>query len=237
MKPCFSISMEGLKKDYAGRMVLDIDELVLDSSRTYALVGPNGSGKSTLLKILGGVIDASDGGVVVQGEVSAEELRVGFMPQKAYSFSVSVFRNVALVLEGSGLSRSEINERTSSALDAVGISDLADARGSALSGGEAQRMALARILVRDLDVALLDEPTASMDITATLLVEDALAKYREKTGCLLLVATHAPSQARRIADSIVMLNEGRVVECGGAEEVLLQPSSAQGREFLSYWSV
>ncbi len=237
MRPPFSIAVEQLKKGYADRMVLDVDNLVLESGHTYALVGPNGSGKSTLLRILAGVIDASEGGIAVHGDVHAEELHVGYMPQKGYSFGFSVFRNVALALEGNGLTRSEINERVTSALDAVGISDLADARGSGLSGGEAQRMALARILVQDLDIALLDEPTASMDITATMLVEDALAKYREKTGCLLLVATHAPSQARRIANSIVMLSEGKVVECGDAQKVLLQPASAQGREFLSYWSV
>lgn len=237
MRPPFRLSIEKLKKDYAERVVLDVDELVLDSGHAYALVGPNGSGKSTLLRILAGVIDASEGGVVVHGDSNSEELRVGFMPQKGYSFGFSVYRNVALALEGSGLTRNEISERVISALDAVGISDLADARGSSLSGGEAQRMALARILVRDLDVALLDEPTASMDITATMLVEDVLTEYREKTGCLLLVATHAPSQARRIANSIVMLSEGKVVECGDAQDVLLQPASAQGREFLSYWSV
>ncbi len=237
MRPPFSLSIEQLKKSYANRIVLDIDRIDVKSGHTYALVGPNGSGKSTLLRILAGAIDANDGGVVVHGDIRAEELRVGFMPQKSYAFGLSVFRNVALALEGCGLSRGEVSERVASALDAVGISDFADARGSSLSGGEAQRMALARILVRDLDVVLLDEPTASMDISATLLVEEALAKYREKTGCLLLVATHAPSQARRIANSILMLSEGRVVECGEVQDVLVQPASAQGREFLSYWSV
>jgi ABC-type phosphate transport system ATPase subunit len=88
-----------------------------------------------------------------------------------------------------------------------------------------------------LDVVLLDEPTASMDIAGTLKVEAALASYRERSGCLLVVATHAPSQARRIAERAVMLSSGSVVEQGSTEGVLTSPESPAGREFLSYWTV
>ena len=237
MNASFKIEVNALRKEYGDRVVLDADGLVLESGRSYALVGPNGSGKSTFLKVLSGVVDQTSGYADVVGDVPRDQLAVGYMPQKSYVFGFSVFKNVSLALASSSLSKSEKGERVGRALDEVGMAAFADARGSGLSGGEAQRVALARMLVQDLDVLLLDEPTASMDIAGTLLVEEALARYREKTGCLLVVATHAPSQAHRIAEDAVMLSGGSVVEFGETAKVLSNPESDAGREFLSYWAV
>ena len=236
MSAQFSLTAHNLRKEYGDRVVLDVEDLVLQSGRSYALVGPNGSGKSTLCKVLSGVIDQTSGYVDVEG-APRDSLAVGYMPQKSYAFGFSVFKNVSLALTSSGLGKAEIEERVKKALEEVGMIQFAEERGSGLSGGEAQRVALARMLVRDLDVLLLDEPTASMDIAGTLLVEEALARYRERTGCLLVAATHAPSQARRIADEAVMLDGGRIVEFGPTDYVLEHPSSEAGRKFLSYWAV
>lgn len=233
----FQLRACGLRKEYGERVVLDVDNLALSSDRSYALVGPNGSGKSTFLKVVSGVLDQSSGFVEVTGERSRDELAVGYMPQKSYVFGFTVFKNVSMALSSSGLLREEVEARVNRALEEVGMSAFAHEKGSGLSGGEAQRVALARMLVKDLDVLLLDEPTASMDIAGTLLVEEALARYRERTGCLLVVATHAPSQAHRIATDAVMLSGGRVVECGTAEHVLSNPESPEGKAFLSYWTV
>ncbi len=231
----FSLAANALRKDYGDRAVLDVDGLVLESGHSYALVGPNGSGKSTLCKVLSGVIDQTSGYVDVAGEMARDEQTVGYMPQKSYVFGFSVFKNVSMAISGLGLPSDEVRKRVEKALEEVGMSAFADKRGSGLSGGEAQRVALARMLVRDLNVLLLDEPTASMDIAGTLLVEGALQRYRERTGCLLVVATHAPSQALRIADEAVMLADGRMVEFGSTDRVLSNPTSPEGREFLSYW--
>ena len=233
----FSVEVRGLRKAYGERVVLDVESLSLVAGRSYALVGPNGSGKSTLLKVLSGVVNATNGSIDVAGGVARDAVTVGYMPQRSYAFGFSVFRNVSLALDGSGLPKPEVNDRVRVALDAVGMGAFSEARGSGLSGGEAQRVALARILVRDLDVVLLDEPTASMDIAGTMLVEEALARYRQRTGCLMVTATHAPSQARRISDEAIMLSAGRVVESGTTSDVLTHPTSAEGREFLSYWSL
>lgn len=237
MSASFSLHVRELRKTYGDRVVLDADGLTLDSGVTYALVGPNGSGKSTFLKVLSGVIDQTSGHVDATGEKGREELVVGYMPQKSYVFGFSVRKNVELALASSGLSAAEVSSRVDEALAAVGMAAFADARGNGLSGGESQRVALARMLVKDLDVLLLDEPTASMDIAGTLLVEEALARYRKRTGCLLVVATHAPSQAHRIADEAVMLSGGRIVESGPTARVLTAPESEEGRAFLSYWAV
>ena len=236
MSAPFQLTVNHLRKDFGNRTVLDADGLQLESGRTYALVGPNGCGKSTFLRVLSGVADQTDGFVDIAG-ATRDSLSVGFMPQKSYVFGFSVFKNVALALSSSGLTRAQVDERVNNALSAVGMSALAQERGSGLSGGEAQRVALARMLAQDLDVLLLDEPTASMDIEGTLLVEQALAAYRERTACLLVVATHAPSQARRIAADVVMLSSGRVVEFGPTAQILEHPQSDEGRAFLSYWTV
>ena len=233
----FCVKLQGLRKVYGERVVLDIDDLGFEAGRSYALVGPNGSGKSTLLRVLSGVISASGGTIDVEGDVLRDDVRVGYMPQKSYTFGFSVARNVALALDGMKLSKSEVTARVERALRDVGMWEMADARGSGLSGGEAQRVALARLLVRDLDVVLLDEPTASMDIAGTLLAEETLARYRERTGCLTIMATHAPSQAHRISHDAVMLAAGCVVEKGTTDQVLSHPTSEAGREFLSYWAV
>ena len=233
----FSVELHGLSKSYGEHTVLDVRELVLESGLSYALVGPNGSGKSTLIKIVSGVESATAGSIDVVGGKTRESLSVGYMPQKSYVFGFSVFRNVALALSGSSMTREEIDARVREALAAVGMEDKQAQKGSGLSGGEAQRVALARMLVQDLDILLLDEPTASMDIAGTMLVEEALRAYRERTGCLLMIATHAPSQANRIADAAIMLSGGRVVENGPVKDVLTHPESDEGREFLSYWAV
>ena len=237
MRAPFTLHVHELCKRYGDRVVLNADGLVLQSGRSYALVGPNGSGKSTLCKVLSGVTPQTSGYVDVEGGATRDDLTVGYMPQKSYVFGFSVFKNVSMALDASGLARDEVQKRVERALAEVGMGAFADARGNGLSGGEAQRVALARMLVLDLDVLLLDEPTASMDIAGTLLVEEALARYRERTGCLLVVATHAPSQAHRIADEAVMLSAGRVVEFGPTAEVLSNPTSDEGRAFLSYWAV
>lgn len=237
MNASFSLHINNLVKEYGSRTVLNVDGLVLESGHAYALVGPNGCGKSTLCRVLSGVIDQTSGYVDVQGEASRDSLVVGYMPQKSYVFGFSVFRNISMALDGSGLNSDEICERVEWALAEVGMSEFAQERGSSLSGGEAQRVALARMLVRDMNVLLLDEPTASMDIAGTLLVEEALARYRERTGCLLIMATHAPSQAHRVADETIMLSAGHVAEFGPTDRVLANPESEEGKSFLSYWAV
>ncbi|MBQ9068126.1 MAG: ABC transporter ATP-binding protein [Eggerthellaceae bacterium] len=233
----FSVLVEGLRKQYGNRVVLSIDSLALDSGVSYALIGSNGSGKTTLLRALAGTSKPNVGVIDVSGVVTRNQVRVGYMPQKPYVFGYSVEKNVAMAIASAGLPKQEVDRRVADALSAVGMGELARARGNTLSGGEAQRVALARILVSDLDVMLLDEPTASMDIAGTLQVESALADYRLRTGCLMLVATHAPAQAKRIADQAIMLHEGRLVEQGAVGEVLEHPVTEEGRSFLSYWQL
>lgn len=237
MSARFQVHIDSLTKTYEDRTVLSVDSLTLDAGVLYALIGSNGSGKSTLLRALAGTAGISSGTIGVSGERTKDQVTVGYMPQKPYVFGFSVFRNVSLAIPAGTCSAQEARERVQHALEEVGMERMQQAHGNTLSGGEAQRVALARILVRDLDVVLLDEPTASMDVEGTLQVERALASYRARTQCLTVVATHAPAQAKRIAERAVMLDKGRVVEEGPIDDVLLRPSTDAGRSFLSYWQL
>lgn len=225
------VEMRSLEKRYADRVVLHLDRLELCPGRSYALIGPNGAGKSTFLRIVAGRL-APTAGTVISRAAS-----VGYMPQKGYVFGFSVRKNVSLAVEAAGFAGSERDRRVEAALEVVGMREFARAKGSELSGGEAQRVALARMVAVPHDLLLLDEPTASMDVRGTRLAEQALADYAADAHCAVVVSTHAPSQALRIAQEGIMLCDGAVVESGPIEDVVRAPKSDQGREFLAYWAM
>ena len=114
----FIVRVVGLRKEYGQRCVLDIDRLSLKSERSCALVGPNGCGKSTFLRILAGAEAPTEGSIDVEG-VPRDDVRVGYMPQKSYVFGFSVFRNVALALDSSGLAKGDVEKRVAEALDVL----------------------------------------------------------------------------------------------------------------------
>ncbi|MBQ9020396.1 MAG: ABC transporter ATP-binding protein [Eggerthellaceae bacterium] len=215
---------------YGEDVVLDIPELTLEAAGQYAVIGPNGAGKTTLLRILAGTLEPSEGTVSVPQAWS-----VGYLPQHPFVFNLSVYRNVDMAVQDAGLSHSEREKRVNEALEIVGMSDLISARGTELSGGQAQRVTLARVFAQHHNLLLLDEPTSAMDIKGTIIVEDALKRYLDQYQATLVVCTHAPSQAQRISNKIIVLEEGRIVEQGPTVDILQNPQNEMVQEFLSYW--
>ena len=225
------IKFEAVKKYYGDRLVLDIPELTLQPGKRYALIGPNGSGKSTLLKLISGALNADEGSILIADE---HKKRIGYMPQRPYAYSFSVLKNVAIAVRGKNPAAKELAK---TALQNVGMSTLLKARGNTLSGGEAQRMAFARMIVEDRPLILLDEPTSSLDIPGTLLVEQAFDAYCKRTGCTVIFATHALSQAERMADEVIFMSHGQVVTCGPVQEVLRAPQDARTASFIRFWQL
>jgi ABC-type sulfate/molybdate transport systems ATPase subunit len=222
------IELKDVKKIYDERVVLDIPHLVFDLKKRYALIGVNGSGKTTLLRILAGVLKPDS------GEVTSTTLNnMGYMPQSPYAFRFSVEKNVAIALDKEQVSKDQVLE----ALKAVGMDHLQHAYGNQLSGGETQRMALARMIVKPRNLLLLDEPTASADIRGTSQIEKALLKYVDDNNCTLILSTHSPAQALRLVDEVLFLDEGRVIEQGSADDVLHHPKHPVIREFLDHWKI
>lgn len=224
------IELSSVIKRYGAKIALDIPDLIIGSGERVALIGPNGSGKTTLIRLIAGVI-APDAGTIQTGVLSRGE--IGYLPQHAYAFDLSVQQNVELALEH-GHDRAKIARE---ALSRVGLLPLAHARANCLSGGETQRMALARILARRRKLLLLDEPTASADIQAIDQIERAILDYAKETGCTLVFSSHAPSQAMRLSTRVIALDGGKIGEQGETAHVLQTPQAESTRAFLAHWKL
>lgn len=222
------ITLNGITKAYAGRIVLTVEQFTFLHGVKYALIGPNGSGKSTLLRILAGAIEPTAGTVTLENGLREQ---IGYMPQQPYAYSFSVLKNVTMALKGVPNAEQLARE----ALKSVDMLDFLQAKGNRLSGGETQRMALARMIAKPRSLLLLDEPTSATDVSGNDCIEHALTNYCRKTGCALIFSTHSLAQARRLADQVIVLDHGRLVESGTAENVLLHPQSEEARQFIRFW--
>ena len=210
-------------KTYEGRCVLDYPGMEVIPGKIYAVIGANGSGKSTFAKILSGILPADKKGKHVSGGT------IGYMPQKNYAFRMTTKANILL--------NGKDEARSNALMDAIGLRELENKRADRLSGGETARMALVRLMMKRYDVVLLDEPTAAMDMETTLLSEKLIVEYVRETGCALILVTHSLQQARRIADEVLYLHKGKLLESGPKEQVLSAPQRAETRQFLEFYGV
>lgn len=216
------MKIPAFSKTYSGRCVLQMSETELLPGKIYAVIGANGSGKSTLAKVLSGA-ERPDGAVSL-----APEETVGYLPQKSFAFRMSVRQNVLI----NGADRS----RADDLIDALGLSPLSDKPAQRMSGGETARMALARLLMRDYGIIVLDEPCAAMDIEYTERAERVIREYRDRTGCTVVLITHSLAQVNRMADEIIFLSGGRVMSSGAADKLLSAPSSPELKRFLEFYA-
>lgn len=208
-------------KCYDGISVLSMPEFEWVPGVIYAVIGANGSGKSTLAKILSGTLKSD------QKQKEFAEVQIGYLPQKPYAFRMRVDRN--LRLNGTD------EKRTEELLNAMGLSALRQKRAQKLSGGETARLALARLLMRDYGLLILDEPTAAMDMESTAAAEKMILAYRDRTNCAVVLITHSIQQARRVSDQILYLENGRLIENGKTDQMLREPSKSETERFLHFF--
>lgn len=220
------IKIEKLKKSYFERTVLNIPSLHIKKGEVAVAIGANGSGKSTLLKILAGTLKQSEGNFKIGGKSL-------YLPQQSVPFSKSVYENVMFSMQD----KRNAEERCKEVLTALGLWSLKDKNAKTLSGGECQRLALARIIVNNCDVLLLDEPSSAADIESIELIENAVLEYRIKTGCSVLMTSHLPSQAKKLADRIIILDNGNIAEQGSVEQLLNNPTNDWVKKFISQWKI
>lgn len=217
-----------LTKTYDGKMILALPPLAFEPGKIYAVIGANGSGKSTFARLLAGIIRPDNGREPFAGKTS-----VGYMPQSSFAFRLKTRSNVLLSCR-----KTEENIRKADRLMAeLKLGNLADRNAGRLSGGETARMAMARLMMNEYDVVILDEPTAAMDVETTVLAENVLLACRQRTGCVMILVTHSLKQAERVADEVLFLSEGELAESGAAAQVLHHPKNPKTKQFLDFYGL
>jgi tungstate transport system ATP-binding protein len=211
------------------RVLCDVD-LALSAGGPTMLMGPNGSGKTTLLKLAMGLLAPTAGRITFSGAKEAPRGSRAIVFQKPVMLRRTVSENIVFALNAAGRpSRASDIQRL---LDLARITPLADRPARRLSGGEQQRLALARALAREPQVLFLDEPTASLDPAATKLEEEIITRV-SASGVKIVMSTHDPGQARRLAREVLFLAKGRVLEHTPADRFFTEPACAEARRFLA----
>jgi polar amino acid transport system ATP-binding protein len=239
------IGLKAVTKSYGTHIVLDKIDLQVRSGEVLAIIGPSGSGKSTLLRCInyletptGGTIEIGDTTIdatrpVSRAELSSLRRRVGMVFQSFNLFPhMSVLRNVSLAQERVlGRSRKDAEERSMHLLSRVGLADKASQFPVRCSGGQQQRIAIARSLALDPEVMLFDEPTSALDPELGL---EVLAVMRElaDSGMTMIVVTHEMGFAENVSDTVMIMADGRIVEKGPSAEVMRNPKEERTRRFL-----
>jgi len=206
-----------LFKAYNGNPILRDCSFSFASGRTYVLQGPNGSGKSTLLRILA-LLEKPDRGRVEyreEGRALANDLalrrRFTLVLPRTGIFNTTVFQNVAYGLKIRGWRHVDIREQVDKVLEAVGLTHKKYQRALELSSGETKRLGIARAMVINPEIFLLDEPTANIDPANTEIIEEIILTMKRQRRATLLLITHDPAQAQRLADELLLMQDGKII--------------------------
>jgi len=234
--------VRNLKKVYNNKIVLDVDNLDFQEGKIYAIVGPNGSGKTTLLNILNLLEKADEGQIFFHDQEitnkSNEDIleirrRMTLVNQDPFLFHSTVYDNIAYGLKIRSIPPKVQKSRIKSALNIVGLSGFKDRRANQLSGGEAQRVVIARALVIEPEVLFLDEPTANIDQKHIDVVERIIKKIKKEIKTTVIFTTHDLSQAYRLADEVISLLDGKIIK--QVPENLLRGEIIKGGDGLKWF--
>lgn len=235
------VNVTALTKDYGSNHVLkEIDFKVADNE-VVVLIGPSGSGKSTLLRCLNKLEEPTSGTIVIDGQdisnpqtdIDKAHENIGMVFQHFNLFNnLSVSENIALApVELGKMTKEEAQVKAHELLKMVGLDDKFDAMPASLSGGQKQRVAIARALAMKPDIMLFDEPTSALDPE---MVGDVLKVMKElaQDGMTMVVVTHEMGFAKEVADRVVFMSDGNIVEQGSPEEVFDHPQNERTKAFL-----
>jgi tungstate transport system ATP-binding protein len=226
------IAIDGVQVTAGKTAILDGVSLKILGGAPTILIGPNGAGKTSLLRLAMGLVPASRGQVTWDGRENVPPTRRAFVFQRPVMLRRTAVGNIRYALKIARLPRSEWERRTAELLKLVGIDGLGSRPARQLSGGEQQRLALARALARDPAVLFLDEPTASLDPAATKAIEDIITAIAAR-GVKVVMSTHDLGQAKRIGGEIVLLHRGRVIERASANDFFASPKTEEARKFIA----
>jgi D-methionine transport system ATP-binding protein len=236
------LRLSGVSRRFGSTAALHDVSFTLARGQVLGIIGRSGAGKSTLIRCLNGLERPDSGRIEIEGrDVSTlseshwqkERRRIGMIFQHFNLLSSrTAIENVALPLKLAGVKRAERLRRAAELLDLVGLGDKADAYPAKLSGGQKQRVGIARALSSDPALLLCDEATSALDPETTVSILALLQKINRELGLTIVLITHEMNVARRIADRVLVLAAGRVVEEGPVQEVLRQPRAEETRILL-----
>ncbi|MDX5364206.1 MAG: phosphate ABC transporter ATP-binding protein [Pseudazoarcus pumilus] len=226
----FPVTLSGVRFQPNGRTVLDGVDLELHDEGITLVMGPNGAGKSVLLRTLCGLIEPSAGSLKWAGGARPEQ-GVMMVFQHPMMIRASVLENASLGLKPLGVSGAERRRRAAEILERVALADRAQESARHLSGGEQQRLALARAWLTRPRLLLLDEPTAALDPSATAEVERIIREIRTD-GTRIVMTTHNLGQATRLGDDVIFMSAGRVREHTPVQRFFARPASEEARLFI-----
>jgi tungstate transport system ATP-binding protein len=212
--------------------ILDHVSLTFAAGAPTMLVGPNGSGKSSLMRVAMGLAAPSRGRVTYGGRSDTPPIRRAIVFQRPVMLRRSAAGNLTYALAAAGMKRAERDAAAQELLDRVGLGALSERPARRMSGGEQQRLAIARALAKEPEILFLDEPTASLDPAATKATEDIIAGIAAR-GIKIVMATHDLGEARRLGGQVVLMNRGRVVEVADTQTFFTSPKTDAARRFVA----
>lgn len=233
------LALSNINKNYNGKSVLQDCSFSFDKNEIYILMGPNGSGKSTFLRICAlleepdrGEVNFFSGNDIVKKDIELKR-KITLVLPKIGVFNSTVFKNAAYGLKIRGLKKKEIEEKANMALEFVGLTHKKNQNALTLSSGETQRLGIARAIVIEPEVLFLDEPTASLDPHSTTIIEETINKLREHNRLTIIMVTHNIFQAKRLADQVLFMYEGGIVDHGPNREFFEKPKDERAYRFIT----
>jgi putative spermidine/putrescine transport system ATP-binding protein/putrescine transport system ATP-binding protein len=231
------LELSGVSKRYGSTPAVVDVSFAVHSGQTLALLGPSGCGKTTILRMIAGFVEPDDGSLVLGGRemrgVRPHERNVGLVFQDYALFPhLTVEQNVAYGLRQRGVPRDAAAFRVSEMLALVRLANFADARPSVLSGGQQQRVALARAMAVTPEVMLLDEPLSALDAKLRQELRSELKQILQAAHCTTLIVTHDQEEAMSLADEIVVMDRGRILQQGSAAAIYHAPRTREVAEFI-----
>jgi len=236
------IKIQGLKKQFNGIEILKGLDLNIDKSEVVCIIGPSGSGKSTFLRCLNKLEEAEKGSIVIKGsevlnnsiDLNALRQKIGMVFQSFNLFPhLSVLNNITLApIQLGKLDKNTAENKALGLLRKVGLEEKSSSYPDSLSGGQKQRVAIARALAMEPEIMLFDEPTSALDpemVGEVLQVMKALAKE----GMTMVIVTHEMGFAREVADRVIFMDDGYIIEQGLPEELFSKPKEERTKNFLS----
>jgi putative spermidine/putrescine transport system ATP-binding protein len=232
-----AIRIDGVTKAFGPVRALDKVTLDVAEGELLTLLGPSGCGKTTLLRVVAGLTQLDAGRVEIGGEDmtarSTRERPIGMVFQSYALFpNLTVRGNICFPLEVRGWSREQVDTRADELLALVRLEKEADRYPSQISGGEAQRCALARALAPDPQVLLLDEPLSALDVVVRTRLRDEIKRVQQSVGTTTIYVTHDQSEALAIADRVAIMNQGRIEQVGPPRDIYAEPSTEFSASFV-----